>query len=101
MQEAEKEAKYHFITKEVEKVIQEVQHGKLSFDQYPGAYVYLLLGLIYKLDYLTRPEGYLMERLEFAHRQYFAKDNKTTLEKAKDLVQELQKLLGPIQRCLF
>jgi len=101
LQEAEKEAKHHFITKEVEKVIQEIQQGKLPFDQYPGAYVYLLLGLIYKLDYLTRPEGYLMERLEFAHRQYFAKDNKSTLEKAKDLVHELQKLLDRSKDAYF
>jgi hypothetical protein len=89
----EKEAKYAFISEQVNQVLEEVEKGKLPFGQYPGAYVYLLLEVIYKLDYLTRPEGFLMERLEFAHRQYFSKDGKKPLTKAKNLINELKKLL--------
>lgn len=89
----EKEVKYHYIKKSLQSALDIVRLGALKFDQYPGAYVYLLLNLIYKLDYLIRPEGYLMEHLELAHREYFAKDDKKTLEKAQTLVNALQDLL--------
>ncbi len=44
--------------------IQEINHGPLNREQYPGAIAYLLLHLVFKLDYLTKPEGYMMEELE-------------------------------------
>lgn len=98
---AEKEAKYAYISEQLQIVLREVEEGRLPFGQYPGAYVYLLLAVVYKLDYLTRPEGYLMERLEFAHRQYFSKDGKKPLKKAKNLVKELKKLLERSKEAYF
>ena len=97
----EKEVKYTFIASRLKAVLQEVAQGKLSFEQYPGAYVYLMLDLVYKLDYLTRPEGYLMEQLERAHREYFAKDDKKTLEKAQNLAKTLQTLLDRPKEAYF
>lgn len=91
---AEKEVKYNYIKSSLQSVLKEWKNGRLSFEQYPGAYVYLFLDLIYKLDYLTRPEGYLMEQLELAHRQYFATDDKKTLEKAQNLVKTLEDLVS-------
>jgi hypothetical protein len=98
---SEKEAKYDFLHRKIQETLDLIDKGNLSFDQYPGAYVYLLLDLVYKLDYLMRPEGYLMERLEFVHRQYFAKDDKKTLEKAQILARELQQLLDRPKEDLF
>lgn len=97
----EKEAKYHFLQEKIQTALNLVEQGKLNFEQYPGAYVYLLLDLVYKLDYLMRPEGYLMERLEFVHRQYFAKDDKKTVEKAQILTRELKELLDRPKDALF
>jgi len=89
----EKEVKYQFVTKEIETVLEEINHGKLSSSQYPGGIAYLLLDLSYKLDYLTVPEGMLMETLERIHRIYFTKDKKTNLQKNLLLQKEFQQLV--------
>jgi hypothetical protein len=99
--QTEKEVKYNFIASRLAAVLREVETGKLGFEQYPGAYVYLMLDLVYKLDYLTRPEGYLMEELERAHREYFAKDDKKTLEKTQNLARALQTLLERPKEAYF
>lgn len=90
---AEKEAKYQFIQREVTAALNELENGPLSAEQYPGAIAYLLLNLVYKLDYLIKPEGYTMETLERVHRQYFAKDGKTTAQKNQLLARDLKKLI--------
>ena len=89
----EKEAKYNFIIKEIKAVFEEIDDGKLNSSQYPGAVAYLFLNLVYKLDYLTKPEGYTMEVLERIHRLYFTKDNNSNIQKNKILRKEFKKLL--------
>jgi len=90
---AEKETKYQFVIKEIEEVLEEIENGKLNTHQYPGGIAYLLLNLSYKLDYLTVPEGMLMETLERIHRLYFTKNNKTNLQKNATLQKEYQQLV--------
>lgn len=89
----EKEVKYNYILQEIDKVKHQMTEGPLTREQYPGAYAYLLLHLIYKLDFLTEPEGYMMESLERMHRLYFANDGKSTMEKDHLLIKELDKLI--------
>jgi hypothetical protein len=91
--EAEKEIKYNFIVQEIEATFREIDEGKLNADQYPVAITYLLLHLCYKLDYLTKPEGYMMEALERIHRLTFAQDGKNAAQKNLLLRKEFQKLL--------
>ncbi|MCB9081731.1 MAG: hypothetical protein H6555_08480 [Lewinellaceae bacterium] len=90
--DAEKGVKYQFLQRSITTVMQEFDAGKLPRDQYPGAYAYLILQLLYKLDYLIKPEGYTMETLERLHRQYFATDQKSILEKSQQILRELRKL---------
>ncbi len=90
--DSEKEVKYHFIRQQIEAVLREIDKSALNPEQYPGAIAYLLLNLTYKLDYLIKPEGYTMETLERVHRQYFAKDNRTTPQKNVVLRREFQRL---------
>lgn len=97
----EKEAKYQYIVRSITRVLEEINSGKLSKEQYPGGFGYLLLDLIYKLDYLTKPEGFMMETLERMHRLYFAQDAKSTLEKNQFLAKELQKLLDRPKEAFF
>ena len=91
--EEEKAIKYTYIVKEVEDVFDEIENGKLNKDQYPGGIAYLILNLIYKLDFLIKPEGYMMETLERVHRLYFSKDDKSTIQKNLLLAKELRKLI--------
>lgn len=91
--EEEKEVKYKFLVEQVKNTLREVEEGDIHPDQYPGGIAYLLLDLIYKLDYLIKPEGYMMETLERIHRIYFSKDGKTTAQKNQVLMRELRKLI--------
>ena len=90
---AEKETKYQFVVGEIKAVLDTIENGKLNTTQYPGGVAYLLLNLSYKLDYLTVPQGMLMETLERIHRLYFAKDAKTNLQKNAILQKEFQQLV--------
>ena len=89
----EKEAKYRFITKAIEEVIEKVESNRLDGQQYPGGIAYLLLNLVYKLDYLTKPEGFMMETLERVHRLYFANNGQPSPAKNEMLLNELKTLL--------
>ena len=97
----EKEVKYQFVIKEIKEVIEEIEGGKLNSSQYPGGIAYLLLNLSYKLDYLTVPEGMLMETLERIHRLYFTKDGKTNLQKNAILQKEYSQLLEAPKAAFF
>ncbi len=89
---AEKEVKYNFIIRLIDDVLAEIESGKLDPVQYPGAMAYLLLNLCYQLDYLIKPEGFMMETLERIHRRYFAKNTSSTKEKNDDLIAEIRQL---------
>ena len=88
----EKLVKYNFITKEIHEVLNEFDNGKLDINQYPMGGSYLLLDLCYKLDFLTKPEGFMMEALERMNRLFFAKDDKSTEQKNAILRKELENL---------
>jgi len=60
--------------------------------KYSGGVTFLLLYLIYKLDYLIQPEGFMMETLEKCHHIYFSRDNKTSEQKSIELIKELKKI---------
>lgn len=91
--EFEKSVKYKFTVAEIKSTFDEIDNGKLNQDKYPGAIGYLLLNLSYKLDYLTKPEGFMMEALERIHRLYFSNDGNGMSKKNALLRKEFQKLL--------
>jgi len=91
--DAQKEVKYKYVIDQINKVLTYLDTNKIIVNEYPGGVAYLLLDLCYKLDCLTRPEGFMMESLERIHRIYFAKNKKMTVEKNAILVKEFRKLL--------
>lgn len=91
--EAEKQFKYDFIRREIEAVFAIIDQGKPDPNQYPGGYAYLLLALAFRLDYLVKPEGFMMDLLEKMHGAYFAKDERAPQLKMMGLRKEFQKLL--------
>lgn len=93
--EAEKEVKYGYIQHEIKKAFDEMDKGKPDPNQYPGGYAYMFLYLAYKLDYLVKPEGFMMDALEKIHRAYFASsaEEKSTQLKNIAFRKEFQKLL--------
>ncbi len=97
----EKKAKYQFIHQSIAEVIHQVENGPLDVEQYAGGIAYLLLDLVYKLDYLVRPEGFMMEALERIHRLYFTQNDEATVQKNRELVAELKSLLQRPQSAYY
>lgn len=94
MPDDEKEVKCNYIRQQLEQTLDEVENGKLRKDQYAGGVAYLLLHLIYKLDYLIKPEGFMMETLERLHRLYSSKDEKKSMAELNQIIcKELTALL--------
>ncbi len=84
--------KLDFIKKSIAKAIDIIDKGRLKIEQYPAAGGYILLALLYKLDYLIRPEGSLMDKIELIHKSYFSQDNKNLLQKLKQMRLDLSKI---------
>ncbi len=89
----EKEVKFNYLTQQIKQTLDYVNSGKLDKDKYAGGMAYLWLGLTYKLDYLLKPEGAVMEMLEKNHHSYFAKDNKPPREKNIFIQKNFEKIL--------
>ncbi len=88
----EKQVKYDYIISSIQENFAAIEGNKQLSEQYPGSVTYLLLDLLYRLDYLTCPEGYTMEIFESAHRIYKVHD-KAILQKNVGLRKELERLL--------
>jgi hypothetical protein len=98
---AEKEVKYNFIKTEIQSVLDEIDTGKLNGEKYPGGISYLLLGVAYKIDYLTAPEGFTMETVERIHRNYFNTEEKTMAQKNIFIRRELENINGRSKELIF
>lgn len=90
--EAEKEAKYNYLRQQIEGAFAVFDRAKPDPNQYPGGYAYLFLALAFRLDYLVRPEGFMMDALEKMHGVYFVKDDRTPQRKVLQLRQNFQQL---------
>ncbi len=88
----EKQTKYQYIKEKIDEALREMEQGELDRNRYASSYGYLLLDLIFKLDYLIKPEGFMMESLEHLHRRYYENDGKSTAAKNDALCQGLKEL---------
>ena len=88
----EKKVKFDFFTSNVRKVLHEIDHGKLNTFLYPGGISYLLLDFLYKIDFLIKPEGTLMEVVRACNELYFT-DNMTSVhDKNKEMIRKVRQL---------
>ena len=71
----EKAVKLDFLRQHIQSLLDYLDSGQLDPREHPGAVAYLLLDLVYRLDYLLTPEGHTMEALERMHRMYFAQED--------------------------
>lgn len=89
-----KERQYLFLQHKLEACFNEIENGKLNTDQFPGGLSYLLLDLNYKIDYLLKPEGFLMDTVEHNHRTFFANDGKEVSHKNKQFIDSFREILN-------
>ncbi len=90
---AEREAKYAFLERQIRAAFSLMDHNTPKVEQYAGAYAYLLLALLYRIDYLVRPEGFVLNVLEKASQAYFTQDGQSTYSKVMALRRQLQQIL--------
>lgn len=88
--EAEKQLKHEamqtWITETLEKIT------SVDADKFSGGISYLLLALVYRIDFLIAPEGQVLNDLEKISGIYFNKDDRQTVEKNRDMMEEFRKL---------
>ena len=89
--EQEKKVKYDFVVSQINAVLTQINH--IDAERNAPAVAYLLLHLCYKLDYLVKPEGVMMETLERVHRTFFSNEEKTSLQKNNAVRREFEQLL--------
>ncbi len=87
----EKETKYKFIAQWISDTLTTIENLPPKHPTISRAY--LLMNLCYKLDYLIRPEGFMMEVLERVNRVYFAHDEQTMAQKCEQIVVDIQSIL--------
>jgi hypothetical protein len=61
-------------------------------DKFSGGISYLLLTLIYRIDFLVMPEGSLLREIEAISTLYWANDNRQATEKNRDMMEAFNKI---------
>lgn len=89
---AEKETKYTFLQQWIQQTTDYC--ATLDADKFSGGIAYLLLVLVYRIDFLICPEGALLSELEKIPAIYFAKDEKQSTEKNVLMVEAFKKILA-------
>lgn len=101
--DAEKEVKYTYLHQWINQALDTVKD--LDADKFSGGIAYLLLSLIYRIDYLIVPEGKLLNELEKIGGIYFKKDERPVTEKNRDMATAFRALLDipkeEVFRCLI
>ncbi|HEX2846430.1 MAG TPA: hypothetical protein VHN59_07770 [Chitinophagaceae bacterium] len=96
---AEKEIKYEYLQKWVKQTLDTI--AGLDADKFSGGIAYMLLSLVYRIDYLVTPEGKLLNDLERIAGIYFKKDERPAVEKNRDMVEEFKKLQARTKEDIF
>lgn len=92
MPAAEKEVRYRFFSKWIQETIDYT--ASLDADKLAGAIAYMLLSLVFRIDYMLCPEGKLQLELEKIIDIYFRKEEKPTTERNQAMIEAYRKLLA-------
>ena len=93
LEENEMKVRHDFLIEKIHSILKLTEEGKLKADKFPGGISYLLLDTLYKLDYLVKPEGQVMDILEKGHQHFFDENDKSTARKNLELQKQLRKIL--------
>jgi hypothetical protein len=88
--DAEKEVRYKYMVKWMSDVF--AKADTMNQEKYSGGISFLLLNLLYKIDYLVSPQGTVMNRLEKINMAYYMKDNKSYVEKNNEMIKQFKEI---------
>ncbi len=94
------QVKYDFFKKWVHETTTEVASGRLNAEEYPGGISFLLLDCLYKIDFLIKPEGRLMDKIRTGHTLYF-EDNFTSVFEKNRTIGDLLKSMENYEYVAF
>ncbi len=86
--------KEDYLRNEITSLLESIRVQPGHIEHYHVGVSYLLLHCAYKLDYLVKPEGYVMEVLEKNHRIFFEKNNKSSATKNEEIKENFQLILS-------
>lgn len=66
----EKDLKYNYTRSLIDGALKIIHGDQSHIQKYPSAICYIVLDIIYKIDYLVKPEGTTMDMIEEIHRTY-------------------------------
>lgn len=92
--ETERQIKIAYLRSQIEVIMEALAAGKPDPSRFPGGYVYLMLGTAFRIDYLVRPEGYVMDALEQLYQSYFARDERAQTAKIELMKKIWLKIAG-------
>jgi hypothetical protein len=95
----EKEVKYEYLQKWIGQTLDQI--ASLDADKFSGGIAYMLLALVYRIDYLLSPEGKLLYDLEKIGGIYFRKDERPVIEKNRDMAEEFKKIKAKTKEEIF
>ena len=88
-------SKYHYFKQTLTSVLNEINNGTINAFLYPGAISYLILNFIYKIDFLIKPEGNILEQINLIHKKFFNDTITSVHDKNKEmirLIREFEKI---------
>lgn len=88
--EQEKEIKYRYLIKWVNELLELAE--PLDKEKFSGGIAYLILSMFFRIDFLIRPEGKLLQDLEKIIHIYYKKDERPVVEKNRDMLVAIRKL---------
>lgn len=96
---SEKQIKFEYLQKWVKQTLDII--SGVDADKLSGGIAYMLLSLVYKIDYLIAPEGKLLLEVEKVAGIYFQKDERPVTEKNRDMIAAFKKLQSMKQEDIF
>ncbi|MCF3110494.1 hypothetical protein LL912_17035 [Niabella sp. CC-SYL272] len=90
LSEKEKQVKYDSMISWIDETLEKI--AGIDADKFSGGISYLLLSLVYRIDFLITPEGQLLNLLEKIGAIYFKKDERSIVDKNRDMIEAFREL---------
>lgn len=94
-----KEIKFKYLQQWINEMLDKV--ASLNEDRLSGGISYIILATMFRIDYLIQPQGNFYEAIDKINAVYNAKDNATTLQKNRGMLDEFRKLASRSKEDIF
>lgn len=92
LSDREKDVKFEFLQKWISQTLDYI--ASIDGEKFSGGISYLLLALVFRIDYLVSPEGKILSELEKIASSYYSKDDKSSPERNPVMIEGFKKLLA-------